>query len=94
MIYLQYNVNGQTAVGGITDGFATYGGWVPGSNVLAFTGLTGDLSIEAPNRVGSSRGTVAGFQIIDGTITIPEPANLVLFGVGSVILCFVSRRRR
>jgi hypothetical protein len=70
--YGAYRVNGQTyeaggAVRGYSAGPDAYGGWVPGGNVLLVENLSGSvLTIEAPPRAGNVRGTLAGFQVVEG----------------------------
>lgn len=87
-----YTANGVGKKGGETLSISAYGGWVPGDNVLLYTGLSGDLSLKGPNRAGSVRGTIAGFQIVAGTVAIPEPCAAVL-GVVGCALGLIRRRR-
>ncbi len=60
------------------------------TNSFTVTGLSGDLNIEVSPRAGATRGSVAGFQIVD--TTIPEPSSTALLGLGGLAL--IMRRKK
>ena len=77
-----------------TSGFNT-----PEDYVL-FTGLT-PTTIAAANQIEikftqatNGYGALNGFQLVETTVLTPEPASLVLFGLGALSLLWVVRQRR
>ena len=85
-------VGGQTQTGAPLDQFATKGGWIEGENVLVYTGLTGaildvELTARWADDNGSARACLSGLQIVE----VPEPASLILLGMGGMALL---RRKR
>ena len=65
--YGEYKVNGVGKFGATPDGFDYLGGWIVDHNCLVFEGISGpSLSIQAPARDGLIRGSIAGFQIVEG----------------------------
>jgi hypothetical protein len=74
--YGEYLVDGVGQTGGSTDGFDYIGGWVEGHNVLVYEGVSGpSCSIQAPQRDGDIRGSIAGFQIIESEATCYADCN-------------------
>ncbi len=69
-----WTVNGVQQTGGQITGWTK---WTLGQNVLVFKGVTGStLNIKGPNKNGSNRGSIAGFQIyFNSGAYNPDPAD-------------------
>ncbi|MBE0537951.1 MAG: immunoglobulin domain-containing protein [Phycisphaerae bacterium] len=66
-----FTVNGMTGTGGPKLRYNTVGGFEIGRNALLYADVTGaTLDIHCPVRSGTTRGTIAGFQIV-----LTEKAN-------------------
>ena len=72
--YGTYTVNGNAQTNGnatsrFNVGATSYGGWVPNANAMIFTGLTASaLDIDIQERAGTTRASIAGFQVIEGDL--------------------------
>jgi hypothetical protein len=59
------------------------------TNSLRVSGLMGDVTIDAPNRIGGVRHSISGIQVIG---VIPELSSAVLLALSGVVL--LGRRKR
>ena len=60
-----FSVNGVSKAGGPKLRYNTVNGFVVGRNAMLFENITGTtLNIHCPPRSGTTRGTIAGFQIV------------------------------
>jgi hypothetical protein len=91
-----YTVNGATKKGAATLGFADYGDWIPGQNLLVFTGNSSStLEVFGPARDGGIRGSLAAVQIVEGFV-IPEASSAMLLAMAWILSAtgFGRYRRR
>jgi hypothetical protein len=58
------------------------------TNSLRVSGLSGDVTINAPNRSGGTRHSISGIQVIG----IPEPSSTGLLALSALAL--IGRRKR
>jgi hypothetical protein len=84
--------DGNGAVTATTTGTKELWGTNPNiddTNSLRVSGLTGDLTINTPNRIGGIRHSISGVQVIG---VIPEPSSALLLALSGAVM--LGRRKR
>ena len=83
-----YYIDATDGSAALAESTATSEGDVVGeANYVTFSDLSGDATITVGNNGTAWKGGVAGFQVV------PEPATMVLLGLGGVGVLLRRRRR-
>ena len=82
--FASYTVNGESKTGGATQDYGEYGGWIEDGNLLRFITQGPTINIRVAARDGSTRGSLAGFQILDPLSAAAPAPPITLFEINPV----------
>lgn len=74
----------------VSDGLS--GTWSISDNAISFWIDVSDTALADSSEIAIHWGPTCGNDIIEGSVSVPEPTTLVLFGVGLLAISYMRRR--